>query len=781
MRPTEKKIQNLLKKLTNQTRPELDEKILNDCFTELNAAKSSAPVSSPNIWSIIMHSKMIKPIAAAIIIIVALLSLTLLDQTVAPAYALEQTVQALRGVRSLRMTLSAGPVKADLLMLINTQTGRADHIRMQTDSGDVTITIPGQTYMYQKQNNTVTFLPQELLRNDLNFKDVINSLVEQTGASDGRIEILNQFSQRAQKQVISVTIIRKDQTVAGEFLIDPESRLPIYLGTDAGGTLNYMGPIEYNIDIPTDAFEFAIPAGAAVTDQRPEELKNQQTRPDEPFSYDLRQTAAAMQAARNVHGTWIDRKGRRVESWATLRPDGTAEKIRMRYEDGGLYIMADDKTYFEDDGMKAIREGFFFNVGLIFKDFIAFAATKIQDRDIVTIEKQFSDKFQRDVICMSVKQPWMQLDAIIDPRTKRPIALSIPFTMDVIEPFDHSEFIEYDIDLPEDFFDIPSGPDVLVLGEHLDTQFCNDPNYGMAYGDDEEIQDVCQRIAAIYLQAKIDNNIETIKNLHIGFVNRYGSSKMIEKCLIEEAFNNGRVDKVLEYKPPYKYDTHRMMVPCKVVKTPLSTGQRHETFSGVLVYLRNHNGRKSAVITGWFPRLASPITLSGEPADLAAAAYNGLVPGEFMQKWLVLGQIPPQSGQTQEAFKIDFDAEQINPAHFEQIVSIGKKEYQWHLLDNKFGHINLTEHFKDPHQTIYAWAKIEMREETALVLGVGSDDGVKVWLNGQLVHENWVSRGVTVDEDLVPVTFRQGTNHLVLKIQNQGAGPWGFCCRMLEE
>ena len=79
----------------------------------------------------------------------------------------------------------------------------------------------------------------------------------------------------------------------------------------------------------------------------------------------------------------------------------------------------------------------------------------------------------------------------------------------------------------------------------------------------------------------------------------------------------------------------------------------------------------------------------------------------------------------------------------------------------------------------YAWAQIEMPEERQAVLGIGSDDGVKVWLNGELVHEYWVCRGVGIDNDRVPVTFKKGMNQLVLKVQNQG-GPWGFCCRLLD-
>jgi len=71
-----------------------------------------------------------------------------------------------------------------------------------------------------------------------------------------------------------------------------------------------------------------------------------------------------------------------------------------------------------------------------------------------------------------------------------------------------------------------------------------------------------------------------------------------------------------------------------------------------------------------------------------------------------------------------------------------------------------------------------MAEESTGVLGIGSDDCVKVWLDGKLVHENVVGRGVMPDSDHVPVTFKKGRNQLVLKILNYG-GPWGFACRLL--
>jgi HEAT repeat protein len=61
------------------------------------------------------------------------------------------------------------------------------------------------------------------------------------------------------------------------------------------------------------------------------------------------------------------------------------------------------------------------------------------------------------------------------------------------------------------------------------------------------------------------------------------------------------------------------------------------------------------------------------------------------------------------------------------------------------------------------------------LLEIGSDDGVKVWLNGQVVHESNVFRGMAAAQDKATVTLRAGVNTLMLKI-SQAAGGWGFVC-----
>ena len=59
-------------------------------------------------------------------------------------------------------------------------------------------------------------------------------------------------------------------------------------------------------------------------------------------------------------------------------------------------------------------------------------------------------------------------------------------------------------------------------------------------------------------------------------------------------------------------------------------------------------------------------------------------------------------------------------------------------------------------------------------LYVGSDDAVKVWLNGVLVHNNPIDRASSNYQDAFPVTLKQGKNILLVAVYEQ-AGEWsGF-------
>jgi hypothetical protein len=163
---------------------------------------------------------------------------------------------------------------------------------------------------------------------------------------------------------------------------------------------------------------------------------------------------------------------------------------------------------------------------------------------------------------------------------------------------------------------------------------------------------------------------------------------------------------------------------------------------------------------------------------LSKATYRGLRPGEFMTRWLVLGPVPVSAEESaakeEQEQKEAFDTDPFSVKRFRAKLKIGEKEYNWAPLSSEDEVVNLVQALgQKEYVTAYAWARIRVAEQQRVLLGIGSDDAVKVWLNGKLIHENWVQRPCTKDSDLVPATFRKGRNHLVLKIQN-GAADWAF-------
>ena len=62
-------------------------------------------------------------------------------------------------------------------------------------------------------------------------------------------------------------------------------------------------------------------------------------------------------------------------------------------------------------------------------------------------------------------------------------------------------------------------------------------------------------------------------------------------------------------------------------------------------------------------------------------------------------------------------------------------------------------------------------------LELGTDDGVKVWLNGKVVHANNATRGFGPAQDKVKISLKQGWNVLLMKVTQSGGG-WEACARI---
>jgi HEAT repeat protein len=79
----------------------------------------------------------------------------------------------------------------------------------------------------------------------------------------------------------------------------------------------------------------------------------------------------------------------------------------------------------------------------------------------------------------------------------------------------------------------------------------------------------------------------------------------------------------------------------------------------------------------------------------------------------------------------------------------------------------------------YARTWVRCDQPQAAELDLGSDDGIKVWVNEKVVHANNTSRALQPNSDHVKVSLKPGWNQLRLKVTQHNKG-WAFCARLLK-
>jgi tetratricopeptide (TPR) repeat protein len=113
-------------------------------------------------------------------------------------------------------------------------------------------------------------------------------------------------------------------------------------------------------------------------------------------------------------------------------------------------------------------------------------------------------------------------------------------------------------------------------------------------------------------------------------------------------------------------------------------------------------------------------------------------------------------------------------------VQVDDKDLPWvkHQVADIMGVVNLLP-LMQPNQNVTAYLYAEVRVEAAqdVLFKMGSDDGMKCWLNGQLIHRYPQPRSLTVDQDTVPARLNAGVNKILLKVVNLGGG-WECCLRI---
>lgn len=88
--------------------------------------------------------------------------------------------------------------------------------------------------------------------------------------------------------------------------------------------------------------------------------------------------------------------------------------------------------------------------------------------------------------------------------------------------------------------------------------------------------------------------------------------------------------------------------------------------------------------------------------------------------------------------------------------------------------VDFTTLYKETDSKVaYAVGTVKSDIDQSLTAYFGSDDGAKIWVNGNVVYEVNQNRGLVPEQDQFVVNLKKGENQILVKVEN-GSGGWGF-------
>lgn len=269
----------------------MDERILGHASTTMKQAVAANQNIHPILsWRTIMRTKTAKlsTVAAAVILLVA----GLLIKGTSTAWSLEQTIAAMKKIETLHISgkdLCHGE-QVSFECWVRLPSKGSDGLKMRYQCGckrKTTIVVQGGTvYRYYPVENVVTTLDGSRIE-DLQFWYEGAKLSPWlTGTLIQTLRLfVDDWSQTVEtdpdtgRQQILVTCSYPPSNTSFLFVVDPESRLiqraRLWKNLDRQGE-PYLDAqvLTYNPEIPDEFFEFKVPPGAMVIDQKEEERKS---------------------------------------------------------------------------------------------------------------------------------------------------------------------------------------------------------------------------------------------------------------------------------------------------------------------------------------------------------------------------------------------------------------------------------------------------------------------------------------------------------------------------
>jgi hypothetical protein len=170
--------------------------------------------------------------------------------------------------------------------------------------------------------------------------------------------------------------------------------------------------------------------------------------------------------------------------------------------------------------------------------------------------------------------------------------------------------------------------------------------------------------------------------------------------------------------------------------------------------MRAPTPEQERILLGWQSELVSLENEADRGAALQWLRGERVGPAKF-SAWEVSG--PYSAADFEKAFATAFEPE-TDPARA-----------QWRDAEIEIGKLRAGIIGKD-NAAVYVRGTVTAPTEQEIELRLGSDDGVRLWVDSALVHDNKILRPLAADADKVKIKLKKGANSLLFKVVNAGGG-----------
>lgn len=195
-------------------------------------------------------------------------------------------------------------------------------------------------------------------------------------------------------------------------------------------------------------------------------------------------------------------------------------------------------------------------------------------------------------------------------------------------------------------------------------------------------------------------------------------------------------------------------------------------------------GKDKAIASIFF--LLMFIVLFTDVGRAQAPAASAGAPGVYLSRWLVCGPFALEKSMEESTHLPGFETDFLSGIGGETrprieegstIVWNGQKGV-WRGVERAGDKISLDQALSQRDYVVgYAWTEVESDSDRFFLLGLRTNDGGRLWLNGERIWDLPSPRGLNHREVLLPVLLQKGKNSLLLKIEER-LNLWEFAARL---